>query len=158
MINRRAPYETAPLDELLALLLRQLRRPLLSQGVTLTDAECAALARDILSGQPADHAEVIRRALLELTRESEAVLARWNLTYGQSLDTPMERIPGWETTAEFLDIANEKSNAELRIAACAALLVALGDPTYAETLRLLAERAPDLETVIARRVLDFTGA
>ena len=40
--NRITAYEQAPLDELLAILLRQFKRPLASHGITITDAEAGA--------------------------------------------------------------------------------------------------------------------
>jgi hypothetical protein len=72
----------------------------------------------------------------------------------------MEDVPGWHTTAEFLEVANEKSNAELRIAVGGALLLALGDDTFADYLRfLVANPALDeVSAVMARRVLEFAGA
>ncbi|MFN8449948.1 MAG: hypothetical protein U0521_15520 [Anaerolineae bacterium] len=53
--------------------------------------------------------DALRRALADLIAESEQVLAGWNLTFRQSLDTEIDAIPGWTSTAEFLEIANEKS-------------------------------------------------
>jgi hypothetical protein len=102
----------------------------------------------------------VRDALVDLVAESERVLAVWNLTYEQSLDSEMNDLPGWETTAEFLELANEKTNAELRISTGSALLAALGDQRYARYLWVLAERSgadADLDEVIARRVLLFVS-
>ncbi len=159
--ERHSAFEDAPFTELLAILLRQLRRPLASQGVTISDADADALAQAIAArAEPDSTVEAIHAALLALVADSEAVLAQWNLTFAQSLDAQMNDIPGWESTAEFLDIANEKANAELRISTGAALLVALGDPRYVPLLRLLVERASDgnvadPDDIIARRVLAF---
>ena len=86
------------------------------------------------------------------------MLARWNLSFQQSLDTEMKDIPGWESTAEFLDIANEKANAELRISTGAALLTALGDPRHAPELLFVVEHGADeIDALIARRVLLFAS-
>ncbi len=154
-----AAYQNAPLGDLLAILLRQFRRPLKGQGVDLMDAEAEALAHDLAAHNPlSDKAQAIRAALVSLIAESEAVLARWKLTFQQSLDTEMKDIPGWESTAEFLEIANEKANAELRISTGASLLAALGDLRYANDLLFLVERGEDdLDAVIAKRVLLFAG-
>lgn len=163
--NTVAAYEAAPLDELLSILLRQFKRPLAAHGIALTDTEVEQIARAAATRTSLDDERIdrIRAALGELIAESETVLARMGLTFAQSLDTGMDQIAGWETTAEFLELANEKVNAELRISTGSALLVALGDLTYARALLFLVERAfgdaahslvqPDLDAVIARRVL-----
>ena len=152
-------YQNAPLGDLLAILLRQFRRPLKTHGVELSDSEAEALAHDLVAHAPlSDKAQAIRAALVDLIAESETVLARWNLTFQQSLDTEMNAISGWESTAEFLEIANEKANAELRISTGASLLAALGDLRYAPDLLFLVERGEDdLDAVIARRVLLFVS-
>jgi hypothetical protein len=149
-------YQNAPLNELLAIMLRQFRRPLVGRGVELSDAEAETLAERIVAREPLDDkAGAIRAALVELVTESETLLAGWQLTFEQALDTEMVDIPGWESTAEFLEIANEKANAELRISTGSILLVALGDERYVARLRFLAGREGDLDGVIARRVLDL---
>jgi hypothetical protein len=151
-----AVYRAAPLAELLAILLRQYRRPLASRGIDLTDAQAEALSLAItMRGTLDESAFKLRGALADLVRESVDVLESMHLAFPQSLDTQMSDIPGWETTAEFLEIANEKANAELRISTGAALLLSLGDATYAPELLALAGRgeADDLDGVIAQRVL-----
>ncbi len=156
--QRSAAYETAPLAELLAVLLRQFKRPLKSRGVDLTDADAEQMAQAIAARAPLNpQALTLRAALLALVAESEGVLARWQLTFEQALDTPMDAIPGWENTAEFLEVANIKSNAELRISTGSILLVALGDPSRVDHVRFLAARPPDLDSVLAQRILDFTA-
>jgi hypothetical protein len=152
-------YQNAPLGDLLAILLRQFRRPLKSQGVDLSDAEAETLAHNLAAHAPlSEKARAVREALVALVAESETVLARWNLTFQQSLGTEMKDISGWESTAEFLDIANEKANAELRISTGASLLVAFGNLRSANDLLFLVERGEDdLDAVIARRVLLFAS-
>jgi hypothetical protein len=152
-------YQNAPLGDLLAILLRQFRRPLKSQGVELSDAEAETLAHDLAARTPLiEKALAVREALVKLVAESETVLARWNLTFQQSLDTEMKDISGWESTAEFLDIANEKANAELRISTGASLLAALSDLSHTPDLLFLVERGEDdLDAVIAKRVLLFAS-
>ena len=154
-----AAYQNAPLGDLLAILLRQFRRPLKGQGVDLTDAEAEALAHELAEQRSlSEKSQAIRTALVDLVAESETVLSRWNLTFQQSLDTEMKDIPGWESTAEFLEIANEKANAELRISTGASLLAALGDLRSANDLLFLVERGEDdLDAVIAKRVLLFAS-
>lgn len=146
---------TAPLDDLYTLLLRQLKRPLSTFDVSLTDADAAAIAVEITRRDPpSKQALAVRGGLVEVVAESEQVLAGWNLTFEQSLATGMDAMPGWETTSEFLDVANEKSNAELRIASASALVAALGDLSYASHLLHLAAGDPgELDTAVARRTL-----
>lgn len=149
-------YQNAPLDELLAILLRQYRRPLAGHGIHLSDAEIEALARDLAARTEIEEkiSLTLRAALAGLIEESMRVLSQWNLTFAQSLDTEIAAIPGWQSTAEFLDIAQEKANAELRISTGAALLTSLGDTRFAPELLALVERGDhDLDAVIARRVL-----
>ncbi|MCB9450133.1 MAG: hypothetical protein H6672_01770 [Anaerolineaceae bacterium] len=153
--DRAAPLYTAPLDDLLTLLLRQFKRLLAEKGVEMDDAAikttAEAACKQVFSGE---HIPALREALVALVTESEGVLARWNLTFPQALDTSMNAIPGWESTSEFLEIANEKANAELRIAAGGTLLVALGDNRYVAYLLAAIDYAPDeVETIIAKRVL-----
>lgn len=156
--NRLAAFQTAPLSELLAVILRQLRRPLSAHGFDLTDSTAAELAAAVASRQPHDQMPALREALAEIVAESLAVLEQWGLTFQAALDTPMDAIPGWTTTAEFLALAEAKSNAELRIALGAILLYAIDDHRYAEIVQRLAERADDpaaadFDSILARRIL-----
>lgn len=155
MQNREQALGQAPLRDLLAVLLRQHKRLLVARGVELTEAGIQALAEQIATGQPAGElVKAMRTALIDIAAESEQTLARWNLTFAQALGTTVADMPGWETTAEFLELANEKSNAELRIASAAALLAALGDLRYADHLLAAVTHDPhEIETVTARRVL-----
>jgi hypothetical protein len=157
--NRAQTLANAPLTDLLTILLRQFKRPLATQGVTLTDADAQTLAQEIATrAAETPLRAAAREALVKLIAESEAVLAGLDLTFEQSLDTPMDKLTGWETTAEFLDLANEKSNAELRIAAGAALLTALGDLRHARRLLFLHERDDeDTDAQIGRRLLSFVA-
>ena len=155
--DRAQMAQTAPLEDLLAILLRQFRRPLETLDVALSSSDAQALAHAVVSREPAGAKAVeVRSALVTLVHESEAVLAGWALTFQTSLETGMEAMPGWETTAEFLDIANTKSNAEIRIATGATLVAALGDFRFGDVLLYLAlHDATDVDSVVARRVLLF---
>lgn len=153
--DRAEMLNQAPLDDLLVVLLRQFKRLLEAQGIALTEAEIAHItAQAAADAPPGPLALRIRPALAALVAESEAVLARWDLTFAAALVTDMDAMPGWQSTAEFLEIANDKGNAELRIAAASALLAALGDLTYRQhLLALLGHDAGEIEGVVARRVL-----
>lgn len=154
-MNREKALEDAPLQDLLAILLRQYRQLLAQHDVALTEADIRLLALRLAEGTlPEADALPIRLALITLVEESEQVLARWSLTFEQALKTDMADMPGWETTAEFLELATEKGNAELRIASASALIAALGDMRYAGHLLAAVDHDPhEIETVVARRVL-----
>jgi hypothetical protein len=154
--DRDHTFANAPIDELLSVLLRQLKRPLAAHGVTLTDADAERLAQDCAAGYPLSRPELVP-ALVEVVTESEGVLAKMGLTFIQALDTPMDRVPGWESTAEFLELANEKSNAELRITLGAALALAFGDGRFSAYLRHLASGDYGDESLIAGHILRFVG-
>jgi hypothetical protein len=155
--SRRAEqYARAPLNELLALLLRQWKRPLAGVGITITDADAAALAQAMVRGTDDARLPALREALTSLVRESHDVLSTYGLTFADSLNTNIGDLSGWETTADFLALAEIKSNAELRISTGSALLVALGDRAFAPALTALVERGVlDLDSAVAKRVLEY---
>lgn len=151
-------FANAPIQDLLSVLLRQLKRPLGAQGFKLTDAEANRLANERVVGNIPQRSLELVAALEAIVGESEAVLAGLGLTFLTALDADMSTIGGWETTAEFLELANEKANAELRITLGAALDMAfVGDEHYAPYLLFLAEGDYGDETVIAQRILAFTS-
>lgn len=158
--NRQSAFASAPLPDLFAILLRQFKRPLASVGVDLTPAAVDAVADLLASRRPLDaRATAIRDGLRAVVAESEAWFAARGLTFETALQTEMGDLPGWETTAEFLELANAKSNAELRVAAAAALLVALGDDAYRPYLRFLVghPQLDEVSAVMAGRVLAFVA-
>jgi hypothetical protein len=151
-------------DKLIAILIRQFARPLAAHNVEYSEAQIQEIAHNVATRvQPDDHIKPLRDALINIIQESEQVLGQWNLTFARSLQTPMTDMPGWETTADFLDIANEKVNAEVRISAGASLLTTLGDPRYAPYLLqaidhdLAVSGALDVDAAIARRALLFAA-
>lgn len=163
--NAAHTLASTPLPEITTLLLKQFRRLLLDHGVKLTDTQITSLSTTAAAGDFSDpQIAALHTALLMLIGESETVLFNLKLTFPEALFTDMNALGGWQTTAEFLEIANEKSNAELRIAGGAALLALLGGadayPATLDYLRLLAEH-PELDDVnaaIAVRVLAWLGA
>jgi len=158
MPNPAETFETLPFDELLVILLKQMKRPLESVGVQVSDDEARSVVRYQIERR-GDAPEALARVvtgLIEAVEASEQALATLGLTFVESLDTPMDNVPGWETTAEFLELANEKINAELRITLGAALALTLGnEQRYVPYLEHLAAGDYGDETVIARRMLDF---
>lgn len=158
--DRLAAYRNAPFAELMTVLLRQLRRPLAAHGLDLTDADCERIGGEIARCERmTESGEKLRAALNAVIDESAGVLGKWGLTFETSLKTGADTLPGWETTAEFLELASDKANAELRFSTGAALLSASGDPRYLPTLQFLASgeagEYSDVEQVIAWRVLRF---
>lgn len=159
--SRQSAFATAPMSDLIDILLRQFKRPLANHDIELTMEDIRTIAHNAAHRKPlTDRALQIREGLVQVVRESEGVLARWDLTFQQSLQTAMEDMPGWYTTAEFLEVANEKSNAELRISAGSALVLVLGDNTFAPYLRFLVANPAldDVSAVLAQRVLAFAAS
>jgi hypothetical protein len=154
--DRARTFDSAPIDELLSILLRQLKRPLAAHGFSIADAE--QLARECVSAQPIPRAPELIVALRAVVKESQRVLEAIGLTFEQSMRVGMEAVKGWETTAEFLDLANEKSNAELRITLASGLGLVFGlERAFAPDLLFLAKGDYGDESVIARRCLAFAA-
>ncbi len=150
-------FVDAPIEDLLYVVLRQLKRPLESHGLSITDAEAKQLAAERAAGKSLDVSALLP-ALVAVVTESEQVLERMDLTFTESLDKGMDQLAGWETTAEFLELANEKSNAELRISLASAVLLAFGgDRHFAPYLLHVAGGDYGDETVIVRRILLFAA-
>lgn len=121
--------ETTPIDwttpELMLMLLRQFRNLLAERGAEYDDLTLRELTDNpVLLEAERDRLIQTMSAIVD---ESVAFLGGWNLSYSQSLATDMNDLAHlWETTAEFLDVANQKNNAELRINGGSALLGLLG--------------------------------
>jgi hypothetical protein len=145
------------MEDLLYVLLRQLKRPLETHGVSLTDADARRLGADRAAGNMPDMPALVP-ALTALVDESERVLEGLGLTFIESLDTPMDKLPGWESTGEFLELANEKGNAELRITLGGSLALVFGEERrFLPGLLHVAEGDYGDETAIARRTLLFAA-
>lgn len=155
LTNPARQLDDAPIANIARLLLRQFKTLLEARGQTLTNEGIQHLCDDIAAHRPVP--PELRHSVRDLVEESIALLnERWGLTFAQSLSADMGAIGGWETTEEFLDIANEKSNAELRISAGAALLVLMGEKGYAPYLYQVIEDDGgvfDVDATIARRAL-----
>ncbi len=155
--DRATVLKNAPLEDLIGVLLRQYKRLLAERGTELSEADLKTIAgRIVRRATPDAREQAVRAALIEMVEESSAVLVRWNLTFAQALKTEMGDLPGWETTSDFLEVANEKANAELRIASASVLIAALGDLRYNDHLQAIIEHDPDeMEAVTAQRVLQL---
>lgn len=158
--SRQSAFETAPMIDLIDILLRQFRRPLANFNVELTAEQIQTLAAEIANQRPlSDKAIETRDGLISVVQESERVLEGWGLTFQQALQTEMGDMPNWETTEEFLALANEKSNAELRIAGGSALVLLLGDNQFTPYLHFLIDNPAldDVSAIMAKRVLAFVA-
>lgn len=148
---------TAPFFDLMRVLLSQFKRLLADNDVKLTADDTIAVARAIAENNDHDKLADIRRIMKTLVDESLALIQdRWGLTFGESLQADMNTIQVWETTAEFLEIANEKSNAELRVSAGSTLLVAMGELSYSPNLLDVIDHdagVMDVDAVFAKRAL-----
>ena len=162
--DRAGNAEKWEFDKLVTILLRQFKRLLAARGVDLEDKRMQQIGQEVAAhNASADELATINSALYAIIHQSIDVLAKWNLTFVQSLNTQMTDMQNWETTADFLDVANEKINAEVRISAGASLMVALGD--YRHTNFLLQAIDYDLNThgrldvdaMLAKRVLLFAA-
>jgi hypothetical protein len=156
--DRAQTFDNAPIAELLQVLLHQLKRPLMAHGFTATDAEIEYLAQTRASGQIPERTPELLTPLRSVVSESQAVLAKLGFTFQQSIIADMDAVKGWETTAEFLELANEKSNAELRITLGSGLGLVFGtDMRFVPDVLFLAKGDYGDETVIARRCLCFSA-
>jgi hypothetical protein len=154
--ERAKSFASAPLDELWGVLLHQMKRPLASHSVILSDAAARDLGVAIAAQSDHPQRTALQAVLPLLVAESEAALTalKAGLTFEKSLDLDMDALGGWETTADFIERATQKSNAELRITLGSALLYALGDARYSAYLHKLAAGDYGDESAIARRALD----
>ena len=155
--NPSEQFGDAPLNDLIRVLLSQFKRLLADQGVTLTADETLEISRAIADRTSHPQLSPIRIAMKQLVKESVDLLDdRWNLTFLQSLYAEIADIDNWESTAEFLEIANEKSNAELRISAGSSLLVAMGELSFVPYLINIIHHdagVMDVDAVFAKRAL-----
>ena len=147
----------APLSEIILILLQHFRASLAEAGLTLGADEARELAGAIADGTAQAKADGALRHIAEivdghLTRLS----SRWQLDFATSLRADMAAIGPWRSTAEFLELANEKAEAEIGIALGSALLVAAGQGDYAPYLLDVLEQDAgdfDIDAAIARRIL-----
>lgn len=157
-VNPAEKLLDAPIAELVGLLLKQFTRLLHERGLALGQAQLNQVNEAAAQHQPvpALHDALVQH-LRALVEESLVYLhERFGLDFAAALQTDMSQVGGWETTAEFLDIANHKSNAELRISAGASLLAMLSDGTYASELFAVIDADAglmDVDAMIARRAL-----
>lgn len=147
---------------LTAELLKQFQRLLTQHEVSLTKAQIDHISEQVAQQQPPpDTIAAVCAAMRTIVNESVTELkTRFHFTFARSLREDMTSIGGWTTTAEFLEVANHKSNAELRISAGSTLLILLGetDATYFDYLYTVINHdagVQDVDAVFAQRALTF---
>ncbi len=157
--NRADALRDAPVIDIIDILLKQFKTLLARHDIDFTTSQqktlVAAIAREATDFP---QYAALCAALRDLVRESVDVLKQWDFTFAQSLRATMDSIPGWQTTADFLELANEKGNAELRISAGSTLLVLLGDRDYVSYLFDVLDDdngAGDVDAALAQRALCF---
>lgn len=159
--NRAQNVWNWTIEELTLILLRQFKRLLAERGADLTDAEMKSLANRAASRAVTNDDSAVVAALRQIVAESEDVIAGWGKSFAESLATGMEDMAGWDSTADFLSLANEKVNAEVRISAGTSLLALLGDRIYAgralDTVRHGIGDPEDVDAVIALKALAFAA-
>lgn len=147
----------APLSEIIFILLQHFRDPLADAGLSLGADDARELAVAIAAGQGHAKANSVMQAVAaRVDGHVDALQMRWQVDFAASLRADMTAIGPWRSTAEFLELANDKAEAETDIALGSALLVAGGRREYA--LYLLDAHAHDagagdIDAAIARRIL-----
>lgn len=157
--NRAENVSQWEIDKLTIILLRQFKRLLVQKGVELTDVQIQQIGADVAAHHPMNADAInVREAVYDLVVQSLEVLEQWELSFDKSLRTEMNDLQ-WDTTADFLALANEKINAEIRISAGASLMILLGDLRHAKyavqaiEYDLEAHGQLDVDAQIARRAL-----
>ncbi|MGJ3238856.1 MAG: hypothetical protein ACFE0Q_09140 [Anaerolineae bacterium] len=161
MQNPAEQLKTLPLTILVPDLLQQFNKPTLlgARDVQLNKAQMDDIAQALTAQDDLpERVNAVNQALYQIVQESVHLLdTRFGLSYEQTLrTTDISAVAEWETTADFLEIANHKSNAELRISAGCSLMAFLGDVRLAEhllTVIRVDDGANDVDAMIARRAL-----
>jgi hypothetical protein len=157
-INPAQTLLDAPLGDIVVLLLKQFKRLLEEQQLALPTAEIERIGQAVVAYAPLPTTSAtLPTALWQLVQASLTVLqTQFQLDFATALHTEMSAIGGWTTTADFLELANQKSNAELRISGGTTLLILLGDARAAPyVLQVVAadRGAEDVDALLARRAL-----
>ncbi|MCE2473207.1 MAG: hypothetical protein J4G18_15215 [Anaerolineae bacterium] len=147
----------APLSEVIFILLQHFRASIAEAGLNLGHDEARELAGAIAAGQWHAKADSATQRIAEIVDSRLAELqSRWQIDFPTSLRADMTAIGPWRSTAEFLELANDKAEAETDIALGSALLAAAGRRDYAPYLLDALEFDAggfDIDGAIARRIL-----
>ncbi|MDQ7024410.1 MAG: hypothetical protein Q9P44_02505 [Anaerolineae bacterium] len=159
--DRTDQLRQIPLQHLLPDLLRQFNKPTLlgKHGIEVSKIMMDSIAEAVANREALpDIVAEINEAMSQIVQESmDDLKSRFEMSFAESLSkTDISDIGTWETTAEFLEIANHKNNAELRISAGTSLMVFLGDVRHADTLFTVIKHdngLDDVDALIAKRAL-----
>ena len=120
-----------------------------------------AAAQSLISNDESRERPAFIDALKALVDENCSLLRRrWRLDFAKSLAADVTALEAWESTADLLQLANDKAEIEKRIVVGAALLVTCGVDEYAVILHdVIAHDAGalDVDAVVAIRVLEERG-
>lgn len=153
-----AHLATAPISDLISILMQQFKRPFVEQGIDTAPEALTPLIEAAAEHKPLPApAEAVKTLLRSIVQESETALRDgFGFTFEDSLHKTMDDVTGWTSTAEFLEKANDKSTAELRISTASLLLTFLGDTsalTHVRTVLAEDSGAEDVDGVLAMRAL-----
>lgn len=162
MRSRASNVESWEWQELWTILLKQFKRILAEQQqIELSETDINHIAEQATNQNSSDAmVKQVAEGMRNAVKESLDVLSQYNLTFEQSLAASMDELE-WETTADFIELANIKTNAELRISAGSSLLLGLGDLNHVtdawKAYRHGKNDPEDVDAVIARRALVFAS-
>lgn len=149
--------DNLPFVNILLIPLDYFRPALVEQGISLWAGDARQVAEALAAGRRRGKAEQVIAALADIVDAQLALLQdRWGLDLASALRAEMSAIGTWRTTAEYIELANIKAEAESQIVLGAALLVAAGRHEYADCLIDALEYdsgESDVDTAIARRAL-----
>ncbi len=144
-----------PIADIVWIALDRLRPAISASGVTLSADAWRDLSQALATGGRHGAAESVTTALGHIVDSQLDVLRkRFDLDLATALRSDLNEITARTSTAEFLELANAKAEAETQITLGAALLAAAGSHQYACCLLDVAEHdAGDIDAAIARRAL-----
>ena len=148
--------KSAPFDDVLVIALDYFRPLLAEPGLRLDAAAARKLAAALSEGQIGS-SDALSAAIAEIVAAQLARLrSDWRIDFATCLRADTSEIANWRTTAEFIELANAKAEAETQIALGSALLVAAGRLEYAPYLEAVIandDGEGDIDALIARRVM-----
>jgi hypothetical protein len=152
-----AHLSTAPLDELISILFQQFKKPFVEHNIDTSPEVLQRITEAAADHQSLPETDGMRALLHKIIHESEDTLHNdFGFSFASSLGKTMNDVTGWVSTAEFIDKANIKSTAELRISTASLLLAFMGDASFTHHIRaILADdaEAEDVDGVLAMRAL-----
>lgn len=157
-----AHLSTAPLDELISILFQQFKKPFVEHNLDTSPEVLQRIIEAATEHQSLPETDAMRALLHKIIHESEDTLRNdFGFTFAESLGKTMNDVTGWESTADFIEKANIKSTAELRISTASLLLAFMGDTSFVPHIRTILQddaEAEDVDGVLAKRALQHLEA